>query len=72
MVLSWKIKANCHLSLFQEKPKKTAFNFDSSSEDEDRYVPLSERITSPLALGATTGRSRKPVTYNFGGDSDSE
>lgn len=57
-------------SCVQEKPK-TTFSFGSSSEDEDHNVPLSERITSPNALGATTGRSRKPVSYNFGGDSDS-
>ena len=43
--------------------------FETSSEEEDELKPLAERIKSPI--GATTGRQRKPVTYNYGGDSDS-
>lgn len=55
----------------QSKPKKTKKSvFESSSDEEDDYVPLAQRINSPI--GATTGRQRKPVTYNFGGDSDTE
>ena len=57
------------VSAAQATKKKTKKSMFESSSDEEEFVPLAQRINSPV--GATTGRQRKPVTYNFG-ESDSE
>jgi DNA topoisomerase-2 len=55
----------------EKKKKKSAF--DTDSDDEDDYVPLAQRINSPIAATAsTTGRQRKPVSYAVDDDSDTE
>ena len=64
MKLSFLKTDNCNKNLFTLQKKK------ADSEDDESDLDLSN--SEPVAPRAGGGRARKPVSYNFGEDSEED